>query len=333
MGRIGRGAVVAAGLLILVLALVMDRAGAQTPPSSFQVESRSIPIDPAHPSERKVGDLIYAGGLVLKAKDTSSFGGLSGIDVARDGHFISQSDAGDLFRGRIVLDRRRRLVGVADATVARLTDEQGQPLGSKKEADAEDITFLPGGKGFAVSFEQEHRVEAYTGQGPARRLGIPDAEFPKRNESLEALTVWRDPSTGEDRLVEGAEDGRAWICDMEGHDCRQFLDPARDLPAEDFKLTGLDALPDGRGMIAVYRAFDILKGMRAIVAWVRPGAPTQVVTLARLTPPLNVDNFEGIAAVKNPDGSIRLYLVSDDNFSSIQRTLLLAFDWRPPTPG
>ena len=332
MGWVGRGAVVAAGLLILVAAVVLGRADAQTPPHRFKAIATSIPLDPERLSERKVGELTYAGGLLLRAKGTSAFGGLSGIDVADDGTFITHSDAGDLFRGRIVLDRRRRLVGLADTTAARLTDDQGQDLGGKRGADSEDITFMPDG-GFAVSFEGDHRVVAYSGQGPGRRLGIPDVEFPKRNESLEALTVWRDPATGLDRLVEGAEDGRAWICDLEGRDCRQFLDPERDSPGEDYKLTSLDALPDGRGMIATYRAFDILRGMRAIIAWVQPGAEKQVTPLARLAPPLNVDNFEGIAAVKNPNGSVRLYIVSDDNFSSIQRTLMLAFDWRPPAPG
>ena len=41
------------------------------------------------------------------------------------------------------------------------------------------------------------------------------------------------------------------------------------------------------------------------------------------------DPFEAIAAVPAKDGSVRFYLLSDDNFQSSQRTLLLAFDWKP----
>jgi hypothetical protein len=48
-----------------------------------------------------------------------------------------------------------------------------------------------------------------------------------------------------------------------------------------------------------------------------------------MAPPLTVDNFEGMTAVIDAAGGIRFYLVSDDNASSTQRTLLLAFDWRP----
>ena len=48
--------------------------------------------------------------------------------------------------------------------------------------------------------------------------------------------------------------------------------------------------------------------------------------LALLTPPLPVDNFEAISAVRMANGVTRLYILSDNNFSSRQRTLLYAFD-------
>jgi hypothetical protein len=41
---------------------------------------------------------------------------------------------------------------------------------------------------------------------------------------------------------------------------------------------------------------------------------------------LTIDNFEGIAAKEMPDGGIRLYIISDNNFSASQRTLLMVFD-------
>jgi hypothetical protein len=228
-----------------------------------------------------------------------------------------------------VLDGERRLAGIADAGWARLTDEQGQPFaGPKDDADAEDITYLPGG-GFAVSFEQHPRVEAYVGAGPGRPLGVPaEASSLPPNTGLEALTAWTD-GQGRERLVEGSEDGRAWSCDMQGRACVQILDPARDGPEKAFALTGLDAL-DAGGMVAVYRAFDLIRGARAKVFWLRPEAPRKLTELATIAPPYTVDNMEGIAAVRSADGSIRLYLVSDDNLSKAQRTILLAFDWGAP---
>ena len=41
---------------------------------------------------------------------------------------------------------------------------------------------------------------------------------------------------------------------------------------------------------------------------------------------MTVDNFEGITVETLADATHRLWLVSDDNFSGRQRTLLYAFD-------
>jgi hypothetical protein len=48
--------------------------------------------------------------------------------------------------------------------------------------------------------------------------------------------------------------------------------------------------------------------------------------LAQLNILYNIDNFEGIAAKEMPDGHIRLYVISDNNFAANQRTLLYVFD-------
>jgi hypothetical protein len=63
------------------------------------------------------------------------------------------------------------------------------------------------------------------------------------------------------------------------------------------------------------------------------------VELARLEPPLSVDNFEGIDARRDPSGRTLVYLLSDDNNCAktaagrggpgMQRTLLLMFALAP----
>jgi hypothetical protein len=55
----------------------------------------------------------------------------------------------------------------------------------------------------------------------------------------------------------------------------------------------------------------------------------EMVARMDLMPPLTVDNYEGVAAVRRADGGFRFYLLSDDNANASQRTLLVAFDWRP----
>ena len=46
--------------------------------------------------------------------------------------------------------------------------------------------------------------------------------------------------------------------------------------------------------------------------------------LAEFQPPLAIDNFEGLA-VREDGGETLVYLITDDNFSSVQRTLLFLF--------
>ena len=57
-----------------------------------------------------------------------------------------------------------------------------------------------------------------------------------------------------------------------------------------------------------------------------PGASVRAETLATMRPPLTIDNFEGIFLRRGPKGETLVYLVSDDNFSAIQRTLLVMFE-------
>jgi hypothetical protein len=47
-----------------------------------------------------------------------------------------------------------------------------------------------------------------------------------------------------------------------------------------------------------------------------------------LRPPAISENFEGIAVRRAPDGGVLLYLLSDDNFTPLLRSLLLQFSVR-----
>jgi hypothetical protein len=309
-------------------ALVVAGCGAraQTVPMPFEVKAVRTPMDREKPLSTRLGPLTYAGGFSLTAPGTPQFGGVSGLDIDADGGFVAVTDAGDLIRGRLRLGRDGRLEGVQATTIRRVTDEHGRAFEDKDEGDAEDVTVLPDG-GVAVSFEQEHRILVYARDGSVRRLPPPAGVRMSDNGGLEAIAYWSDPRTGEGRLILGVERGDAFSCDLDGEDCRQVLVRARDNPPG-FRLTSLDALPDGR-LVAVYRAASLRGGLRAVVAEVRLDDPRPVRPLVELAGTLTVDNMEAIAAVSRADGSVRLYVASDNNFALWQRTLLLAFDWRP----
>ena len=57
---------------------------------------------------------------------------------------------------------------------------------------------------------------------------------------------------------------------------------------------------------------------------VRAGATLRGKELLKLEQPLAAENYEGIAVQRTPRGTI-IFIVSDDNYSSFQQTLLLQF--------
>ncbi|MBI1187226.1 MAG: esterase-like activity of phytase family protein, partial [Alphaproteobacteria bacterium] len=97
-------------------------------------------------------------------------------------------------------------------------------------------------------------------------------------------------------------------------------------------LTGLDRLPDG-DFVVLQRFYAPVVGVRIRIlrldgaALARGEVETEL--LATLAPPLNLDNFESVSAIPTVDGGARLYLISDDNYSRTQRTLLYVFDLPP----
>jgi hypothetical protein len=100
--------------------------------------------------------------------------------------------------------------------------------------------------------------------------------------------------------------------------------------------TGATTLSDG-SVVIVERGFTPSTGvvvrLRSIAAdEFRAGAHIEGELLAELRGAMSVDNFEGIAACTGPAGETLLYLISDDNFSPLQRTLLLLFALEPPNP-
>jgi hypothetical protein len=309
--------------------LALSLALAACAPTSAPLPKAPIPAGPAIGlNAEPVGlnaepppNWTFAGGLALTSPDTARLHGLSDIEVDADGGLTAVSDDGDLFTARLVLDGQRRLTGVADGRLAPLRDPDGGPIGGKEWGDAEGLAIGPGGDLF-VSFERRHRIWLYHRGEPALRLPAPEAAFPD-NGGMEALSLDRSRGVGV-YVTAGEDSGETWTCRIAAT-CVQgpTIEKSRE-----FGVVGLRKLPDGRGAWLL-RAFDPVRGVRIeLRVFDARGVVLDRLSLAR---PALVDNFEGVAAVPGPDGSIRFYLISDDNFSAGQKTLLYAFDWRPPT--
>ncbi len=327
---------------LLLLAGFGARAAASDPlpsdprPHPITIPAEATPLDPLHPVQTRAGDFTYAGGLWLKAPPAVHFGGFSDLKVDPRGAFISESDEGGLIRGRLRLADDGRLAGVDAVTFQPLTDETGHTLQRKFDADAEGVALWPDGD-LMVSFERRHRIWLYPRTadggvwGAPRSLPIPTVAMPE-NEGLEGLTL--APSHGPDAYWAGVEGGSIWLC-HKTRPCQRW--PRLMAPPAGHRLTALSETPWG-DLVVLHHSFNRLTLQSRILASVlrlprSSSEPAPLKAQLRLEPPATVDNFEGVAAVRSPQGGLRLYIISDDNFSPIQRTLLFAFDLPPGRPG
>ncbi len=282
------------------------------------VDAVSVPLNPRDPSAISIGEFRYAGGLALRAYESDLLHELSDLVVTDNDHIVAVGDEGVRFDARITFDENGQLVGIADANIARLIGENGRPL--MTGVDAEGLALLPSGD-FLVSFERRPRIWLYPKTGaPPRAVPSPRASF-RANEGMEALTA--DPDAGADAYIVGVESsGATWNC-RAATSCTPG--PSVDKPTE-FGLVSMTRLPEGMTAYLL-RAYDSSRGARITLKILRGQS---LVARLDLAPPMTVDNFEGIASVPAADGQRRrFYMISDDNNSPTQRTLLLAFDWLP----
>ncbi|MCG8440348.1 MAG: esterase-like activity of phytase family protein, partial [Caulobacterales bacterium] len=307
----------------------------------------------------------FLGGVRLSGD--ASFGGLSGLSVdepagRRVAPDVAGRPAGRAYTLTVVSDRGKALeihaeIG-GEGTLRRAVCSPLVSISSRTEkrfSDAEGVTrFAPDPERRVISFEQEHRIEiaGAVGAGAPRMAEGPAlgrTQSLNHNLGLEALA-----SLPSGTLLAGAESvslfGRphpVWRFALTGDPARPYADasgPAFSLTSSGigFGLVGFDATP--RGDLLVLERFYMEAVGNIITVGVVPGevaehASDAVVprTLARIdtSSAIPVDNFEGIAAGAAPDGRTLVWLVSDDNFSDRQQTLLylFAYDERVPATG
>lgn len=309
------------GALLLAACATAPAPGAPTPAGAWSpVEVEVRPVGLGIPGGVRLAPGVrFAGGFELVADRDSPFHSLSDLKEHRDWVY-AVSDAGALFRFRIGEDaatheplRPIRLEGRA------LTMPDGRPITDKTDGDAEGLAVTAAGE-LLISFERDHRIWNYGPPAAPRpdpaALPSPDFAFPL-NDGMEAISIaprgWR---------VAG-ESGGVWDCTRQA--CRVVVaPPAEPIPDSEYRITGMDRDRSGDGFWVVERRFrppvDVRGRVRRMAA-----DGTLGPVLVELSLPSTVDNFEGIAAVGRR-GGVRLYILSDDNNSARQRTLLLAFD-------
>ncbi len=328
----GTGALVASGLPAFARTQPPDIA----PQGGTAIDIDARPIAsfrPREPQRTRFGPLAFRGGLELICRHPA-FGGWSGLAVDAADRLVAVGDRGSWLTAGLTR-RGDRLHGLDRARLAPLLGPDGTPLGRRLSRDAEGLA-LADGTAF-VTLERRHSVLRYDfGRQGVRARGQPLPLPPETrrlpaNAGLEAVAVVPDGQTLAGQLVVIAEKvGDALISPgfiLKGAQAGRFDYMRRD----GFDVTDMAFLPDGRALV-LERRFGWLSGLfmrlRLVPAGAfRPGARIDPETVLDADMGEEIDNMEGIAIHRRPDGTTRLTLISDDNFSSWQRTLLLEFDW------
>jgi hypothetical protein len=301
-------------------------AGSACAADALELNAHKMPLEERAPELDRVGALAWRGGLWLDSPD-KRFGGWSDlwIDPANR-RLVAISDRGWTLDAAIAFDGH--LQGLRNARLGRLTGPDGKAL-LRADSDAEGLARLPDG-GFAVSFEQRPRILVYPAaeppfSRPPRAIAAPNLGDTPRNGGMEALACLPGGA-----LLALVEEGR----EADLH--RGFVETPTGWAklnyraAANFAPVGLCVLDDGSSIV-LERSFSVFFGgfgarlvRVAAGAWVA-GAVVEGMELARLRPPLLVDNYEGIAATRGSGGETLLWLIADDNYMSLQRTLLAVF--------
>lgn len=278
--------------------------------------------------------LTFVGGVELSSPEPL-FGAFSSIRFRDQQSFVGVFDTGYWIEGRILRDADGRLAGLEAVRLAPLLDASGQESPSKFLADAESLA-LDGDRAI-VGFEQWHRVLSYA---PLSDLGkaLPSAPitFPfnldilHSNGGFESLVIAPESSEIAGALVAISEksfddNGNIYAAIVGGDLAGEF----RVRPRDDFEITDAAYLPDG-DLVLLERRFSIATGVgmrlrRIEGASIRPDAVVDGEILFEASFRSQIDNMEGLDVLPEPDGSVRLIVVSDDNHSILQRTLMLEF--------
>jgi hypothetical protein len=304
-------------------------------PVSIEVNARPIPFfDTSDRSRVRFGALEYRSGLILTSR-FRGFGGISGFRLDPKGErFIAVSDRASWFTGRIVY-RGREMTGLDDVEAAALLGPDGRPITARGWYDSESLAL--DGSVVYVGIERVHRVlrydfaKGFTGSRgeevplpPAWRKQLPS------NKGLEALMVVPKGFAQAGTLIGLSErgldaDGNIVGFLIGGKTPGQFSIRRTDK----FDISDGVLLPSG-DLLVLERKFSWLSGIgirirRLPLKALVPGAVVDGPAIFEADLGQEVDNMEAIDAHVTPEGETVLTLLSDDNFSMIQRNLILQF--------
>ena len=268
------------------------------PPAMVAVHYQPVAIEPG-----RFGPLRIAGAWRLTSTEPR-LGGVSGMAVDRAG-LLALTDSG-------VTIRLPKPAAASAWQVASFHDLPAGPGSADTKAgrDGEALVKDAHGRGWWVGFENRHSAWLF------------NADFSKVERRIRLRRMGWSPNQG----IEGAlsTDSGLLLFPESGGEMVQVGARGIERTKLDNRFgTVADAarLPDGR-KIVLARTFSPA-GFSAKVLELRG---RQLLLVARLALG-RLDNPEAIAAETLPDGTTRLWLMTDNDYRRRVPTLLIAFDW------
>jgi hypothetical protein len=313
-------ALCACALAILIVPTSMRWLLDPVPEAPFTVFATPLNLNESNPNQKTIGDFQYLGGWSLMTKEPA-FGSFSGFVLSPSG-FDAVSDRGTVLQFRDGVGTLRPLPSGCGIR------------GFKTEQDAESLARDPETGTMWIGLEGRHSICAVAPGGASRATEIRPASMKRwwPNGGAEALLYMaHGPLKG--GLFVFAEQApkrthekpllffpKAPVAAETPHVALQYLPPDGFVPADAV------ALKDGRILI-LNRRFTLPFAFATSIVMidkpdVTPGALWKGREIARFEPPLVTENFEGIAIKETPEETI-VWLLSDDNFFFMQKTLLL----------
>ncbi len=244
------------------------------------------------------------------------FGGLSAMALESEATFLAWSDRGDLMR--LPLPGSTGAAQFLDLPPAReLTEGQ----------DIESVVFDVETGTSWLGHETPNIVRRLDPDGTSHIVAVPEMLDWGANAGAEAMV--RLPDGRFLALAEKRAQGALFAGDPVLH--RQPLLFAFDRPAG-WSPTDAAILPDGRMLILLRKVERRFPPFRAMLALADPdeiaaGKRWQLERFVELTLPDLMDNYEALAVKQEEDGALTIWVLSDDNLSAFQRTLLLRLRW------
>jgi hypothetical protein len=340
VGRQGPGAWRKILCVIAVLFPAVTPAAADKPritsrePQAIEITARPIAAFlTGAPQTTRFGALHWVGGFEMSSR-FAGFGGFSALAFtdAAGRRLLAASDAGLWLEADLVTEGERP-IAVRNARMTAMRDERGQSVAGTWRGDAESLVIR--GDDVLVGFEGINEVRRYVLRDlPAARaypFPMPAAvKELRRSRGLEALAAFPPGTRHAGALLAVAESPtraeawhRAWI--VGGAAPGAF----RILHKDDFHVTDTGILPNGDVLLLERRVripFGILVRMRRLpAAVIASGATADGPVVFEADMSHAIDNLEGMALHAGSDGATYITLISDDNYSVLQRTLLLRF--------